>query len=151
MDGVTIGIAVSVALGVGLLLAGWIWDTRNVAGRLESDMNKQFGLLQKDFDKQISEVREDLERQGTMIEPFWQTLCTSLPSILKMHNSPDPLDAVLNGNPNMADIDNIEDELKCRLIEAQKAGDDGKALALTLAIVAVRVKRKQLLKRQGSK
>lgn len=147
MDAGTIGICVSSAAGIGLLLAGWIWDTRNKVGSLEGEFQKELGLFRKDFHKEISEVKEELERHGTMIEPFWNTLCDNLPAILKMHNSPDPLVTCLEGQPTIEEIDalitRITNELKIALDK-----DDSKAYGYILALAMAKAKRKWVEKQR---
>ena len=139
MDAGTIGICVSSAVAIGLLLSGWIWDTRNTVGRLEADFTKQLAKTKESLDKEINRVSEELERTNTMIEPFWQTLCASLPGILKMHNSPDPLAAVLSGKASPEQVESLTKRLYNEL-EVAKENDPSRAVALLLAIWAVKVK-----------
>jgi hypothetical protein len=146
MDAATIvTIAVSIT-GVGIALAGWIFETNRSVGKLESNMNEKFGILQKDFDKQLGEVREELEHQGTMIEPFWNTLCENLPTILKMHNSPDPLWAVLNGDPTVDEVESLICRIQSELKVAIDKGEDAKAYGYIWALAMARARKSRLIK-----
>lgn len=149
MDATTIGICVTTAVTIGLLLAGWIWDTRNKVGSLEGEFQRELGLFRKDFHKEISEVKEELERHGTMIEPFWGTLCDNLPTILKMHNSPDPLIACLEGQPTIEEIDALITRINNELKVAVEQGDS-KAYGYIFALAMAKGKRKWVEK-QGEK
>ena len=135
MDAATIVTIAASIVGMGGIFAGFIWETRN-----------KVSVLEASFTKEIAEVKAELERQGTMIEPFWQTLCDNLPAILKMHNSPDPLANVLHGTPTIEDVDNLISRIQDELSESINSGDNIKSYGYIMALAMARAKKKVLQK-----
>lgn len=151
MDGVDltpIWASIGIVGGFTTLVAGWVWLTRDKLGdKIEESTEK----LRKELCNEISKTNDKLEalslqqeRNNTMIEPLWETLCESLPGILKMRNSPDVVDYMLNGSPTIRELDDFMSDIKNKLISAQDAGNDTRAMALTWLLVALRIRKGKL-------
>lgn len=151
MDGVDltpVWTVIGVIGGFTTLVAGWVWNTRNGLGnKVDTSIDK----LRKELCTEISETNKKLEamalqqeRSNTMLEPLWETLCESLPGILKMRNSPDIVDYMLNGDPTEDEISNFADTIKVKLEKAQNDNDDTKAISLLWLMVALKMKKNRL-------
>jgi hypothetical protein len=91
------------------------------------------------FEKRLDEDERKIERITLITEPLWEAICANLPGILKMHNSPDPLAHALNGDATREEIEAVLVRLKEEVKEVRDT-DPARAVALTLAIWAVKVK-----------
>lgn len=85
------------------------------------------------------ENRLETARLQTMIEPYWETICKNLPGILRLHNSPDPLAAALNGDATNEEMVALIERMETEFSEIQLM-NPGRALALSIAVAAVKAR-----------
>lgn len=116
---------------------GWVWKL--------SKWDSKIALIDtvaedmKYVKQEAEATRLKAERLQTMIEPFWETICKSLPEILRLHNSPDPLDAALSGEATHEEMAALIEQMETEFNEIRLM-NPGRALALSFAIGAVKAR-----------
>lgn len=115
----------------------WVWKLSKWDSAIKSvdSLTKQM----KSLEDRLTSNEKRTERALLITEPLWDSICSNLPGILKLHNSPDPLSNVLLDQDAPGEA---EDLLKRMSDEVSKVRDTdpNRALALCLALWAVRVK-----------
>jgi hypothetical protein len=140
------GAIVGLISGITALLAipvAWIWKLSKWDTEIKSipTICKRMDIM----DQRILATELKSGKLETMIEPFWETVCANIPGILKMHSSPDPLVRAFNGTASPEEIDALKKRINDELPEAQEK-DPSRALALTLALWAVKVKESDIMR-----
>lgn len=123
---------VGLAAGLAALLAipvGWVWKL--------SEWNAGIKKI-PDMNTQMQANARKIERLETIIEPFWDTVCKNLPSILNYRNSPDRLEKALNGGSTREEMQALKDEMMAEFDQVRQSQPD-RAVALLFGVWTLKV------------